>query len=57
MSFKEWLMKEMAGTGAIYDPKVKPRTFNWWGAPGSTGKVIEGDPIKNWSKKKKKKNK
>jgi len=52
ISFKKWL--EMAGTGSIYDAKVKPRTFNWLGAIGSTGTSIEGDPIKPKSKKKKK---
>jgi len=45
-----------ASTYAIYDPKAKG-DFNWLGAPGSTGKSIEGDPIKNWTKKKKKKKK
>ncbi|MHA2043417.1 MAG: hypothetical protein ACW99G_01410 [Candidatus Thorarchaeota archaeon] len=53
LTFKQWLA-ELAGTGAIFDPKAKGE-FNWWGAPGSTGKVIEGDPIKNSKKKKKKK--
>lgn len=44
----------MAGTSAVYDPKVKPTTFNWWGSPGSSGNIIDGDPIKNWTKAKKK---
>jgi hypothetical protein len=44
--FTEWLkIKEMCGTGAIYDPKAKGE-FNWWGAPGSMGKTIKGNPIK-----------
>lgn len=52
MEFKQWL--EMLGaTGAIYDPKAKLKTANWEGTPGSTGKVIEGEPIKHWVKKKK----
>lgn len=49
MNFKQWL-KEMCGTGAVYDPKVKPKTFNWWGAPGSSGVSIKGDPIKKKKK-------
>jgi len=52
LSFKQWLSE----TEAIYDPKAKG-TFNWWGAPGSSGKSIEGDPIKNWTKKKPKRKK
>lgn len=55
LNFEQWLA-ELAGTGAVYDPKAKG-TFNWWGAPGSTGKSIEGEPIKNWTKKKRKKKK
>jgi hypothetical protein len=39
-------------TGAIYDPKVKKKTFNWEGAAGSSGVSIQGDPIKQKSKKK-----
>lgn len=34
---------EMVGTGAVYDGNKG--TFNWWGAPGSSGKSIEGEPI------------
>jgi len=44
----------MVGTDTIYDPKVKPRTFNWWGAVGNTGISIEGDPIKSKKSRKKK---
>lgn len=51
-TFKEYV--KLKETDAIYDPKVKPKTFNWWGAPGSTGVSIEGDPIKPKSNKKKK---
>ena len=44
--YKQWL-SEMAGTGAIYDPKVKLKDgcgFNWWGAAGAPGGVsISGD--------------
>lgn len=48
LTFKEWLnLKEMVGTGAIYDPTVKTTDFNWWGDPKSMIK----------SKKKKKKRK
>ena len=43
----------MAGTGAVYDPNVKPTTFNWWGAPGSTGTSVKEEPIKHWTKVKK----
>jgi hypothetical protein len=46
LDFKLWL-KEMVGTGAIYDPKVKPVDFQWWGAPESMGK-----PVKKKNKKK-----
>lgn len=54
MTFKNWLQKnEMTGTGAVYDGSKG--TFNWWGAPGSTGVSIEGEPIKHWVKKKRKK--
>jgi len=56
ISFKKWL--EMAGTGVVYDPKVKPVGFNWWGAPPgrpvSYGTVVKESPIKNWTKKKRK---
>lgn len=34
LNFKAWLA-EMVGTGAIYDPKVKPVDFQWWGDPSS----------------------
>ena len=52
--FSEWL-KEMVGTGAIYDPKATG-DFNWWGSPGSTGKTIKGKgPIKKKKKRKKRK--
>lgn len=56
LSFKQWLMNELVGTGAVYDPKAKG-DFNWWGAVGDPlGKTIKGqDPIQNWTKKKKKK--
>jgi hypothetical protein len=57
--FLEWIkLREMVGTGAVYDSKVKPRTFNWWGQPGSTGTSIEGYPIgtKGDKKSKRKKN-
>ena len=53
ISFKEWLFKEFAGTGAIYDGSKG--TFNWEGAPGSTGKSIEGWPIGTKEDKKEKK--
>ena len=47
MKFAEWLkIKEMCGTGAIYDPKAKGEV-NWWGAPQSMG------PHKKKKKKKK----
>lgn len=45
----------MGATGAIYDPKAKLRDAEWEGSPGSSGKVIQGEPIKHWLKKKKKK--
>jgi len=48
MKFSEWLKikTEMAGTGVVYDPKVKPKTFQWWGAPGGTGNLsVKGYPI------------
>ena len=51
-TFWEWL--EMVGTSAVFDPKAKG-TFNWQGAPGSMGKIIEGDPIGVKKKRKKKK--
>jgi len=56
LNFKQWLdANEMAGTGAVFDSKAKG-TFNWWGAPGSTGKVIDGDvPVHKDKKHKKKK--
>lgn len=41
MTFKEWL--EFNETDAIYDGTRG--TFNWWGAPGTTGVSIEGHPI------------
>ena len=43
----------MCGTGVVFDPKVKQTTFNVWGAPGTTGNSIKGDPIKQGKKKKK----
>ena len=44
MNFKKWL--EMCGTGAIYDPKVKPKEdFNWWGAVGKQGVSPKKGPI------------
>ena len=44
MTFKEWLtLNELVGTGAVYDGSRG--TFNWWGAPGSSGKIIAGWPI------------
>jgi hypothetical protein len=53
LTFKQWLA-ELASTGAVFDPKCKG-DFNWVGAPGSTGEVIKGEPIKNSKEKKKKK--
>ena len=61
-------IEEMVGTGVVSgaNPKLpSKRTFNMWGAPGSTGKSIEGYPIgtkedrgeKKKSKKKRKKKK
>ena len=55
MSFKQWM--EMAGTGAVFDPTQKSRDWNWQGAPGSTGVTPKENPIKNWTKKKKRKKK
>lgn len=52
--FKQWL--EMTGTGAVYDG-TKPKTFNWWGAPGTPGVSVEKGPIKTTKKKKRKKEK
>jgi len=43
MNFKKWL--EMCGTGAIYDPKVKPKDFNWWGAVGKQAVSPKKGPI------------
>ena len=37
LDFKTWILKEMCGTGAIYDPKAKGE-FNWWGSPGKKKK-------------------
>ena len=51
INFKDWL-KETVGTYAIYDPKVKPKDFNWWGSPGSAGTVVKKGPIKNGKGKK-----
>ncbi len=55
LEFKKWF--EMVGTGALYDPKVKPVDFNWWGAPPgrpvSYGTVVKEKPIKHWVKKRK----
>lgn len=52
-TFMCWL-KEMAGTGAVYDG-TKPKDgdgFNWWGAVGDPlGVSIKGDPIKPKGKK------
>lgn len=52
MEFKKWIMEIAGATAAVYDPKVKLKTANWEGTTGSTGKVIEGEPIKHWVKKK-----
>tara|TARA_Y100000034_G_C6910429_1_gene424509 strand:+ start:23925 stop:24116 length:192 start_codon:yes stop_codon:yes gene_type:complete len=58
-TFIGWL-KEMAGTGAVYDG-TKPTDgggFNWWGAVGDPlGVSIKGDPIKHKGKKRGKKRK
>jgi hypothetical protein len=55
ISFADWKNRkliEMAGTSAVYDG-TKPKTFNWWGAVGSSGKVIDGDvPVKKKKDKK-----
>ena len=45
MSFKKWLEAFAVGTSAKGE-------FNYWGAAGTTGKVIKGDPIKQKMKKK-----
>lgn len=40
ISYKEWKIKEMAGTGAIYNGEKgqsKKRDYNWWGDPESAG--------------------
>lgn len=57
LDFKHWF-NEMVGTGVVTGTHpTKKGTFNYWGAPGSTGVSIEGEPIKNWLKKPKKKKK
>lgn len=53
-TFQQWLSEY---TGVVFGygkkiPKIKNKTFNVWGAPGSTGVSIKGEPIKNWLKKK-----
>jgi hypothetical protein len=48
--FKQWL--EMTGTGAVYDG-TKPKTFNWWGSPGSPGVSPKEGPIQKTKNKKK----
>lgn len=56
MEFRKWLAEMMGSTGAIYDPKQKPKEdWNWQGAVGNLGgTTIKGkDPIKqSWKKKK-----
>lgn len=61
ISFRSWLEANsldefMGSTGAIYDGSKG--TFNWVGAPGSSGVSIEGWPIgtkEDRAEKKKKK--
>lgn len=66
-TFKEWL-KEMAGTGAIYNGEpaqvsnkgTKHRDYNWWGAPETAGMSQEkahDEMEKDFEKPKKKKHK
>ena len=54
ITFAQWRkLREMAGTGAVYDGS-KPTTFNYWGAVGLPGgKVIDGEvPVKKQKRKK-----
>lgn len=53
LDFKQWI--EMAGsTGAVFDPHVRSRDWNWLGSPGTTGVTPKEGPIKHWVKKGKK---
>lgn len=46
LQFSKWMQSEMAGTGAIYDPKQKPKEdWNWQGAVGKIGVSPKKGPI------------
>ena len=52
LDFYQWFYSdkedahEMAGTGAVFDPKQKPKEdWNWEGAPGKTGVSPSKGPI------------
>jgi len=52
MNFKQWLLKELAGTSVVMGTPGKcPKGVNCWGAIGSTGDSVEG-PVKPKKKKK-----
>ena len=55
LDFRQFL--EIGGaTGVVFNPKVKKsRGWNYEGAPGSTGVSPKENPIKHWTKKRKKK--
>jgi len=51
LCFRKWLSETEVVTGT-HPKRKKSDTFNYWGAPGSTGKVIDGE-VKIKKKKKK----
>lgn len=55
LCFRKWINETEVVTGA-HPKRKKSDTFNYWGAPGSTGKVIDGEVETNKNKKKKRKN-
>ena len=51
LCFRKWLSETEVVTGT-HPKRKKSDTFNYWGAPGSTGKVIDGEVKINKKKRK-----
>lgn len=48
LEFEKWFVKEMAATGVVFNPKIKPKEdWNYEGTPGSTGVTPKKGPIKS----------
>jgi hypothetical protein len=46
LKFGDWFTEMSGSTGAVFDPKQKPKEdWNWQGTPGTTGVSPKKGPI------------